>query len=330
MLILNGDDVRRLLPMAAAVDRMAEALAALARGTAGVPLRPLMWLPDRRGLLGMMPAWDGGAGVMGIKVVSVMPGNHGTAYDAHQGGVLLFEVEHGVPVALVDASSITAVRTAAVSAVATRVLAREDAADLALLGSGIQATTHLDAMRAVRPIRRVRVWSRTPAHAARFAEREAGRTGIEIRAVADAADAVRDADLVCTTTASRTPVLYGEWLAPGTHVNAVGASTGTARELDGAAVARARLFVDRLESARHEAGDYLLALADGAIAETHIVAELGQVLTGECAGRTNSDEITLFKSVGLGIEDVAAAELVWREAVRQGIGTNVSLAGAHA
>jgi ornithine cyclodeaminase len=330
VLILDGAEVGSLLPMAECMDVMAAALAALARNEADVPLRSLMWLPQRVGLLGMMPAYYGPANVMGIKVVSVMPGNHGTAYDAHQGVVLLFETGHGCPLAMVDASAITAVRTAAVSGVATRLLAREDARELAILGSGTQAGTHLEAMRVARPIERVRVWSRNASHAGQFAERAAAQHGIPVQVVSSAQAAVENAHIICTTTSAREPVLHGEWIAPGAHINAVGSSVRTARELDSAAVARARLFVDRRESTLNEAGDFLLARADGAVSDDHIVGEIGAILIGRLAGRRSADEITLFESLGLGVEDVAAAHHVYERARQRGRGHAVDFGGKQA
>jgi ornithine cyclodeaminase len=300
--------------MAECVDVMAEALRTLARGEAVLPLRTMVWLPDRRGLLGLMPAYLGSPAILGLKVVSVMPGNHGTEYGSHQGTVMLFEVEHGCAVAVMDASSITEIRTAAVSGVATRALARQDAADLAILGSGVQARSHLEAMAAVRSLRRVRVWSRSLDRARAFAERESRRTGLRIEVCASAREAVADANLVCTTTGAKTPVLEGAWLAPGVHVNAVGACFKDTRELDTAAMAQARLIVDRRESALHEAGDFLIARAEGAFGDDHIAGELGEVLVGEAVGRRTPEERTVFKSLGIAIEDLAAAHHVWRKA----------------
>jgi len=274
-----------------------------------------------------MPAYLGAPRAMGLKAVSVMPGNHGAAYDSHQGGVLLFEVEHGSLLAVIDASSITAIRTAAVSAAATRALAREDAGDLAILGSGVQASSHLEAMRVARPIRRVRVWSRDPAHARAFAERESVRRRAPVEPVTDARAAVLGADLICTTTASREPVLRGDWISPGAHINAVGSSFATGRELDTPAVKRARLYVDRLESALHEAGDFLIPRTEGAIGEDHIVGEVGGVLLGSVAGRRSEEEITLFKSLGLAVEDLAAAHHVYRRALESGAGVAIDLGG---
>jgi ornithine cyclodeaminase len=312
--IVTQGDVPALLPMAECVEVMAEALMTLARGNAVLPLRSLVRLPDRPGLLGLMPAYLGAPAIMGLKVVTVMPQNHGTPYDSHQGAVLIFEVEHGRLLAVVDGSSVTAIRTAAVSGVATRALAREDAGDLAILGSGVQAVTHLEAMRAVRRLRRVRVWSRDPGRAREFAGRESGRQRLRIEVAVSARAAVEGADLVCTTTSSREPVLEGAWLAPGVHINAVGACFKDTRELDTAAVKGARLVVDRRESALSESGDFLIARSEGAIGDDHIVGELGEVLLGTVPGRRTPGERTLFKSLGIAIEDLAAAHHIWRKA----------------
>jgi ornithine cyclodeaminase len=328
VLVVGAHDVWDLLPMTDCIAAMERALAAASAGQAVVPLRSIMWLPGRVGALGTMPAFLSDAGVLGLKVISVFPGNHGTPFDAHQGAVMLFEAEHGCPVALVDASAITAIRTAATSAVATRLLAREDAGDLALLGSGAQAQTHLAAMQAVRRLRRVRVWSRTAEHAARFAAAAGRRWNLAIEAARSAREAVAGADLICTVTAARDPVLLGEWIAPGAHVNAVGSSVPFARELDTAAVVRARLFVDRRESALHEAGDFLIPRQEGAVTDDHIRGELGEVLLGRAAGRSAPEEITLFKSVGLAVEDLAAAHHVYRQALAAGRGARVELGGA--
>jgi ornithine cyclodeaminase/alanine dehydrogenase-like protein (mu-crystallin family) len=328
VLVVSQPEVKRLLPMAECIAVMEEALSALARGQALLPLRQVLMLPEGQGAFGAMPGHLSSPAALGIKVITVFPGNHGTEYDSHQGAVLLFETERGRLLAILDASSITAIRTAAVSAVATRALARADARTLGLLGTGVQAATHLEAMALVRPLRRVRVWSRDPAHVQRFVERERARRGLEVEAAGSAEEAVTDADVVCTVTASREPVLQGAWLRPGTHVNAVGASLRSARELDTAAVARSRVFVDRRESAWNEAGDLLMPRAEGAIAEDHVQAELGEVLVGRAPGRRSDEDITLFKSLGLAIEDVASAHRIHANALASGAGTWVELGGA--
>jgi alanine dehydrogenase len=327
ILIVNQADVPALLPMGECVDVMAKALAGLARGEVLMPLRSVMWLPERVGALGTMPAYAGDRNVMGLKVISVFPGNHGTEFDSHQGAIMLFETKNGRPLAIVDATSVTAIRTAAVSGVATRLLAREGAGDLAILGSGTQARVHLEAMRLVRPIRRVRVWSRNRDHAALFAAREGQRHGLTVETSATAQDAVADADVICTTTSSAEPVLKGEWIAPGAHINAVGSSVPFARELDTTAVVRSRLFVDRRESTVNEAGDFLFPKKEGVIGDDHIQGEIGEVLIGRVPGRRSADEITLFKSLGLAIEDVASAHHVYTKALESGRGTRIALGG---
>lgn len=328
VLVLSQREVRRLLPVAECVDVMEGALLALARGDALLPLRQIVDLPggDPRSLA-VMPGYLGDVDAAGLKAITIFPRNEGTELDAHQGAVLLFDGERGSLVAVADATEVTAIRTAAVSGVATRALAREDASDLAILGSGTQARTHLEAMVAVRPVQRVRVWSRTPERARAFAERESARHGLVVEAVARAGEAVRGADLVCTTTSAREPVLRGAWLAPGSHVNAVGFAGPGGRELDTEAVARSRLFVDRRESALSESGDVLIPLREGAIGEDHIVGEIGEVLTGKVGGRRSPDEVTVFESLGLAVEDVAAVHHLYRQAGASGGGTRVELGG---
>jgi len=319
-LIVDHRQVRALLPMDECIDAMAEALAGYSSGADVQPLRTATWLPERHGLVGLMPAYVGGLDAPGVKVVTVFPGNHGTRYDSHQGAVLLFEGRHGSLLAVIDAGEVTAIRTAAASGAATRVLARSDAGELAILGSGVQARTHLEAMAAVRPIRRARIWSRSADNARRFAAAAAERYDFPVEAAAGARAAVEGADLVCTTTAATAPVLEGAWLAPGAHVNAVGACLRHARELDAAAVARARLFVDARESALAEAGDFLLAKAEGAIGDDHIAGEIGEVIRGALPGRRSPDEITLFESLGIAVEDVVAARRIYDKARERGSG----------
>ena len=321
VLFVNEPGVHELLTMEACIPLMRAALAALTSGNAVLPLRSMVRLPDGSGLLGLMPGYLGEPESFGLKVVSVMPGNHGTPYDSHQGVVMLFGVEHGEPLAILDATAITAIRTAAASAAATQALARPEAGDLALLGSGTQARTHLAAMQCVRPLRRVRVWSRTRAHAERFAREESARRGIAIEVAASAPEAVRDADLVCTTTAAREPILQGTGLAPGAHVNAVGACFSSSRELDSEAVRQARFFTDCRESCLNEAGDFLMARAEGAIDDAHLLGEVGEVFLGKIPGRVSRDDITIYESLGVAIEDLASAHFIHRRALETGAGT---------
>ena len=321
VLFVNEAGVREFLPMEMCIPLMREALATLARGEAIQPLRSMLRLPDGSGLLGLRPGYLGAPQSFGLKVVSVMPGNHGTPYDSHQGVVMLFGIAHGEPLAILDATAITAIRTAAASAAATDALARHDAGDLALLGAGTQARSHLAAMGNVRPLRRVRVWSRTRAHAERFARDESADAGVPIEVAARAQDAVRNADLVCTTTAAPEPILEGAWLAPGAHVNAVGACFPSSRELDTEAVRRARFFTDCRESCLNESGDFRLARAEGAIGDDHLLGEMGDVFLGKVPGRVARDDITVYESLGIAIEDLAAAHYIRQSAVDAGGGT---------
>jgi len=312
--VLDEETVRRLLPMADCIDAMADALRSLARGEVFNPLRPVFRPPNEPSLMGLMPAHRGGdAPWWSLKALTIVPGNSARGLDSHQGFVALFDGESGEPRALMNAGAVTAIRTAAVSGVATRLLAREDVRTLAILGSGTQARSHLDAMRAVRDFERVVMWSAS------------GRSLDGAESVPTAEEAVRDADVICTTTASAEPVVERQWLKPGVHINAVGSSIPTAREIDSQTMADASLFVDRRESTLNEAGDFLIPQREGLIGPDHIRAELGELLLGTAEGRRSDDEITLFKSLGIGVEDLAAGELVLQRAEAEGAGTVVSL-----
>ena len=326
VLVVDAPTVRRLLSMPRCIEVMAEALAGLARQEAINPLRSIVGLPYAASWLAVMPGAQTRPDAFGVKVISIFNDNREAGLETHQGLVLLFEAEHGRPVALVDASEVTALRTAAVSGVATAELARAEAADLAIIGSGTQARTHLEAMLAVRPITRVRAWSPNRQRLDAFVADARARHGLPVEAVGGPQAAVEGASIICTVSGAQEPVVRGEWLSPGAHVNAVGSAVPTARELDSAAVAGARLFVDRRESAMNESGDILLAISDGAITADHIAAELGEVLIGKERGRTADDEVTVFKSLGLAVEDVAAARAVDEAARAEGAGTTVRLA----
>ena len=325
--ILNQAQVVDLLPMDECIEVMDGVLRTLAGGGAQLPLRTVLRLPGNRGIFGVMPAQLSAPDALGLKAIAVFPGNDGTPLDSHQGVVLLLDPVTGAPLAIMDASSITAIRTAAVSGVATRVLARDDAGDLGILGSGVQARSHLQAMAVVRTLRRGRGFSPHAPRLAAFVRWAREHLGITVEPAASLEDVVAGADLICTTTASRTPVVEGAWIEPGAHINAVGSSIPTARELDSAAMARGRLFVDRRESAINEAGDYLIPLAEGAIREGHIQGELGEILTGAVPGRTDPSQITIFKSLGIAVEDLASAHHVLRKAEARGIGLVTELGG---
>jgi ornithine cyclodeaminase/alanine dehydrogenase-like protein (mu-crystallin family) len=325
VLLLGHEEVAALLPMSECVALMHDALVSLAEGQVHQPLRTIVRPPGAAGVMGLMPSYTAGARpAFGLKAICVFPGNPARGLDSHQGAVLLFSAESGELLAVINASAVTAVRTAAVSGVATRALAREDACDLAVVGAGVQARSHVEAMAHVRRVGRCRVVSRSAAGARALAEELQERYAFTVEAVPTVEDALRDADLIVTATNAAEPVVRREWVAEGAHVNAVGSCTPHTRELDAGVLAASSLFVDSVESTINEAGDYLLALKEGAVGPEHIRAELGEVLNGTKPGRTSNDEITLFKSLGLAVEDLAAAEYLYRKAKETGAGTWVS------
>jgi len=322
VVVLSNAEVRELLPVSECIDVMAQALIDLANGDVWHPLRTVMRPPEEASLMGMMAAHRSApAADYGIKVVCIFPGNRARGLESHFGTVTLFDGDTGAPLAIVDAGAVTAIRTAAVSAVATRELARAKADRLAVLGAGIQARAHLEALAVVRSFASARIWGRTEAHARTVAEEANVPFAVEV--VASAREAVAEADVVATTTASPEPIIAREWLAPGAHINAVGSSIPTAREIDARTMADAALFADRRESFYAEAGDYLLALDE--IGPREVRAELGEVLTGAGEGRRTDDELTLFKSLGLAAEDLAAIEHLHRRATETGFGQRVEL-----
>jgi ornithine cyclodeaminase len=328
MIVLSQRDIVALLPMERCIDVMARALGALDRGESQVPLRTMMRLPNGRDIFALMPAYVADPPAVGAKIISVFPGNHGTGFDSHQGAVLLFDASNGSLQAVMDATAITAIRTAAVSALSTKLLAREDADELAIIGSGVQARKHLEAIPLVRAIRRVRIWSRNRDNAEKLLQSERRRRdGTALELCASVEEAVRGASIVCATTSASEPVLEGEWIAPGAHVIAVGSATPRAREVDTALVKRSRLFVDSRVSALKEPGDILIPLEEGEITPDHIVAEIGELVNGTRRGRASRDEITFFKSLGLAVEDLAAAQFVHAQAVERSVGTHLDIGG---
>jgi len=322
ILILDTLQIRELLPMTECIELMADALTALARGEVFQPLRTIIRPPEARGLLGLMPAFRAGErGAFGMKAICVFPENPAKGKDAHQGAVVLFSRETGEMLALMNASEITAIRTAAVSAVATRLLAREDAHQLAIIGAGVQARTHLTALASVRPITHARIACRNVEHAEELAREMQTQFSFPIEPVRTNEEAVRGADLIVTATSSLEPVINREWISPGAHINAIGTHSPNSREIDGATMGAARIFTDRRESALNEAGDYLLAAKEGLVTPESILGEIGEILIGAKPGRTSENEITLFKSLGLAIEDVATANYLYNKAQAQNAGT---------
>jgi ornithine cyclodeaminase len=325
VLLLGHDETVALLPMSECIRLMRDALVALAEGRVHQPLRTILRPPDAAGFMGLMPAYTSGAqAAFGLKAICIFPGNPARGKDSHQGAVLLFGAETGELLAVVNASAVTAVRTAAVSAVATHALAREDACELAVIGAGVQARSHIEAMSHVRRLRRCRVSSRNVEHARRLAAELKGRYTFPVEAVETVEAALTGADLIVTATNAAEAVVRREWVADGAHLNAVGSCMPRTRELDAATVAASSLFVDSLESTINEAGDYLLAAREGLVGPEHIRAELGEVLRGTKPGRTSLHEITLFKSLGLAVEDLAVAAYLYDRAKETGAGTWVN------
>ncbi len=324
IVVVTHADVERLLPMPECIQVMEQALAALARGQVHQPLRLVMRPPGAAGVMALMPSYAAEPEpAFALKAIGIFEGNTALGLDTHQGSVLLFDGQTGELRALMNAAAVTAIRTAAVSGVATRLLARADAGDLAVIGAGVQARSHVEALSVVRRLRRVRIASRRLENARRLAADLQARYGFPVEAVETVEAAVRGADLIVTATSARAPIVARAWIAPGAHLNVVGASTPDAREVDSATLAAARLYADRRESLLSEAGDYLLAAAEGAVGPEHIQGEIGEVLIGARPGRGSDEEITLFKSLGLAVEDLFSARHVYRQAVELGLGTRV-------
>jgi ornithine cyclodeaminase/alanine dehydrogenase-like protein (mu-crystallin family) len=328
LLVLSARDLPGLLPYPELVAVMQQALAAHASGEAYQPLRTMIRPPGTDGLMALMPCYvpppAGGPGAepgYGLKAICISPGNPALGKDSHQGGVLISSARTGEPLALANASALTEIRTAAVSALATSLLARPDATEVAVIGTGVQARAHIQALAACRELTGIRVAGREPGRARHFADDVAGLVPVPVTACDSAADALAGAGIVVTATTSAAPVVVRDWLAPGTHINAVGACVPTAREIDTATMTAAALFVDSRESAANESGDVLLAMADGAIGAGDIRAELGEVIIGTAPGRADDQEITLFESLGLAVEDFAAVAHAYHKAGPAGAGT---------
>jgi ornithine cyclodeaminase len=318
VLVLSEDDIRNLLDMESCIEAMTEVLASLARGELYQPLRSIARPPGAENLLGLMPSYRSGArSLFALKEIVVVPSNPSRGLDTHMGGVLLHDGDSGELIAVLNASPVTEIRTAAVSAVATRALARPDAQRVAILGAGAQARGHVHALRAVLDDPEIRIWARNQ----EAAERLASEVGATVSPSVDAA--LFGSEVVCTTTGAVEPIVEKRWLARGAHVNAVGSCFPTTRELDTETVANSSFFTDRRESCLNEAGDYILAAAEGAVGPDHIKAELGEVLAGMHPGREHEDELTVFESLGIAVEDLASAELVVRRARERGIGAEV-------
>ena len=323
LLFVGGADVRRALPMSDCIEAVNRAMHALSNGGADVPLRTVMQLPGGRNFFGVMPGYLQDPRGLGAKIITIFPDNAKLGLASHVGLVLLFDTQTGFPLAVMDAAQITAIRTAAASAVATRALARSDASHLAILGTGEQAVTHLESISKVRSLRTVRVWGRSIEKTERFAQEHSSRLSLKIEVSETAEQAVKGADIICTVTASHEPVLNGAWLARGAHVNLVGSSRLNSREADDDVVAGSRFFVDSRTSARAEAGELKHAIDAGLVSDNHVLGEIGDVLSGKVVGRTGDHDITVYKSLGVAVQDLAAAHVIYDRAMHDGLGTVV-------
>jgi len=325
LLVLSAADVRALLSYDECAAAMRGALTALAAGRAQQPLRTIIAPDGAAGLMALMPSYlhgDGGPdAAYALKAICITPSNPAAGLDTHQGVVVLSSGRTGEPLALLNASAVTEIRTAAVSVVATDVLARPDADELAIIGTGVQARAHLLALDGARQLSEIRVAGRDADRAEQFAASLIGQTRAPVLACASARNAAAGAGIIVTATSSARPVLHRDWIERGAHINAVGACLPNQRELDTATVGAAVLFADRRDSLLAESGDYRLAAAEGAVTEGHIRAELGELLLGTATGRASADEITIFESLGLAIEDLAAASRVYRLATDTSAGT---------
>ena len=312
-LFVNKEKIASLLPMEECIEVMEKMFRSLATGECLQPLRNIMRLPDGSGVLGMMPGHAAKLEVMGIKVISVFHANKEAGFPSHQGIVMLFDAKNGQPLMLFDALEITASRTAAASAVATKLLSRKDSSTLAIIGSGEQAKRHIEAMLVVRNIKHINLWSRNENNAKHLLYELSAEYNIPIHIKKNVQQAIEHADIICTVTASKEPVVMGDWIAAGTHINAVGSSTALARELDTTAIGRSKLFTDRYESLFNEAGDFLIPKKEGAVTDEHVKGEIGEVLSGTKKGRENDKEITVFKSLGIAAEDIFSAYHIYEK-----------------
>ena len=311
--IINAAGVRKLLPMDECIDAMEPAMIAATAGAISMPPRLVAPLIDESGTLVLMPGSSTELAAFGAKVINLIPTNPAKGLPAIQGFIALFDYASGTPVAIIDGAEVTGTRTAAASGLATRILARQDAHTCGIFGNGVQAVTHIDAMRAVRAVDEIIVWGRNPDKAQAFAREQAKRTGIEVRATADPAEAGA-CDLVCTVTTSPEPILAGKWVKPGAHINLVGAHSLATREADTDLVVKSSVYVDLMESTRNEGGDIMIPVAEGAIDETHIIGELGELLQGNIPGREDERQITLYQSHGINAQDMYAAKHIYKKA----------------
>lgn len=325
VLMLSRSDIKGLITMPEAIDALRRALGEFSRGAAAMPVRSVILAPQHEGWFGIMPAYLFGSEAMGLKSVTVYKKNPGTGLPAVLGVILLLDPKTGAPISVMEAGYLTGVRTAAASGVATDAMARQDASELALIGAGVQGRHHLMAMTSVRPIRKVKVFDISRDNAEQFRQDMQPTTSVVIEVVDSPEEAIRGADLIVTTSTSRTPIVEYSWLKPGAHINGVGSHSPDTREIAGEVIAKARVVVDSREAALKEAGDLLIPIAEGRVKPEQLSDEIGEVLEGMKPGRTSPDQITVYKSVGIAVQDMAVAKLVYDKATSANEGTEVDL-----
>lgn len=323
LIFLNAEDTRKLLPMDECIKVMESAMIAASSGSMLIPPRILFNLQDNSGFFAVMPGASQEMKAYGAKVVSYHPSNSAKDLPAIQGFVTLFDHESGQPQAIIDGGVITDVRTAAASGLATRLLAKPDAKTCGIFGAGALADVHIEAMCSVRPVEECLIWARRPEQARVLAEKHSERAGVRVRATNVASEAGA-CDIICTTTASPEPVLQGQWVRPGAHVNLVGAHNISARESDSDLIVKSLIYVDLIESTLNEGGDIMIPIQEGAISEDHIIGEIGQLLLGDIPGRTDVEQITAYNSLGITSQDLYAARYVLEKSRSSGLGVTVN------
>lgn len=325
MRIITESMVEEHLTMPDCIKAMRGAMIAVSNGDTTLPIRQYMPIPDTKGKMAMMPGTIADPACYGIKLVCKYVREPDSPYGTHVGMVLVFDSEKGLPLAIIEGASLTAIRTAAASALATDLMANADVDTLTIIGCGEQARRHILAMLAVRAVKTILIWGRDPQKAQSFAKAMSEEIGADVTAAPDIETAVRAADLICTTTSSPEPIVKGAWLRPGAHVNLVGAAIASSAEVDEDVVTKSRFVTDYRPAAMAAAGELLRAIESGAIAENHIVAEIGEIAAGRIKGRTAKDEITVYKSLGVAAQDLAAGHWLYEKSLRLGFGTDINM-----
>lgn len=325
MKVISASQIESLLSPSLCIAALRSAMVAVSRGEAELPIRTFMPINNANGKMAIMPGSLADPQCFGIKLVAKYAREPGSPYGTHEGVVVLFDSESGLPVAIMEGATLTGIRTAAASALATDLLAREDAKRLLIIGCGEQARRHVTALKTVRDFEEIVIWGRSAKRATQLAKELSASEGVAVTVVENLAVAAASADVITTVTSAQEPVLFGDWVSPGTHVNLVGSALPTHREADRALVTGCRYYVDYRPAALAAAAELLEAIGAGALDETHIVAEIGAVASGEAPGRQNPDDVTVYKSLGIAAQDLAAAHAVYTQAVTDGIGTDADL-----